>query len=213
MVSTRASFTCLKRCLYILTGDGPHQRGSPLGQSGSPYYGAVNESGVSLASTSTPTTTTTLPVELFYRPWSNALGQFTFLRACQAFPDVLCLDYWPSRRTDHSLYKISADQEQPPAQIWKNLDYLQALIHLSDRGLYSEVNATLKHAFILFPDIFSSSLVELTLCPQFPSTHTAPINLNALHNSMLNQVIKYYLAPRVNSQLVLYALWNGGGQV
>ncbi|KAF7231942.1 hypothetical protein EG68_05811 [Paragonimus skrjabini miyazakii] len=136
-----------------------------------------------------------LPVNLFYRPWVHAHGQLSLLRSCCNFPDVICLAYWPHRSVDLSLYRLNQTEEQAQTQIWKNVDYVQALLSLSERGLFSHVYTLLKHAFSLCPDILTATLFE-----------TAP---NTVRSIMLGHAFVYYLTPRLNSQVVLQTAWNG----
>lgn len=42
----------------------------------------------------------------------------------------------------------------------KNIDYVQALLNLSDKGLYSDVYKLFKQVFFLYPDILTATLLE-----------------------------------------------------
>ncbi|KAL7055945.1 hypothetical protein AAHC03_022720 [Spirometra sp. Aus1] len=137
-----------------------------------------------------------LPINIFYRPWKNATGQLSFLQHCCAHPDVICLAYWPFTCVDLTKYRLSQEADSASVQIWKNVDYVQALLALSNRGLFSDVQEMFVRAFRLSPEIFTATLLET------PS-------MNALKCSMLSLAFSYFLVPRANSQIVLQTAWTG----
>ncbi|VDL95805.1 unnamed protein product, partial [Schistocephalus solidus] len=103
-----------------------------------------------------------LPINIFYKPWKNATGQLSFLQHCCSYPDVICLAYWPFTCVDLTKYKLSQEADKASVQIWKNVDYVQALLALSNRGLFSDVQEMFVRAFRLSPEIFTATLLETT---------------------------------------------------
>ncbi|CAH8642924.1 unnamed protein product [Dicrocoelium dendriticum] len=136
-----------------------------------------------------------LPTPWFYGHWTHVYGQLSLLYACYNYPDVLCVNYWPYRCVDLSLYRINPGEEQAHLQIWKNIDYVQALLSLSERGLFSSVYAFLRQALHSHPDVVTATLLE-----------TAPCTARSV---LLCHAFVYFLSPRTNSQPVLQTAWNG----
>ncbi|CAH8610758.1 unnamed protein product [Schistosoma haematobium] len=135
--------------------------------------------------------------DYFYRSWINSLGQLSLLQYCSVYPDVICLAYWPHRCVDISMLQISFNEdEQTSIQLWKNIDYVQALLNLSDKGLYSDVYKLFKQVFFLYPDILTATLLET--------------NFGTLRNVMLGHAFVYFLTTRINSHILLQTAWNGG---
>ncbi|TNN05691.1 CCR4-NOT transcription complex subunit 1 [Schistosoma japonicum] len=135
--------------------------------------------------------------DYFYHSWVNSLGQFSLLQYCSMYPDVICLVYWPYRCVDISMLHVSLNEdEQASIQLWKNIDYVQALLNISEKGLYADVYQLFKRAFLLYPDILTATLLE---------TH-----FSTLRNIMLGHAIVYFLTTRLNSQVLLQSAWNGG---
>ncbi|CAH8601238.1 unnamed protein product [Schistosoma margrebowiei] len=135
--------------------------------------------------------------DYFYRSWINSLGQLSLLQYCSVYPDVICLAYWPYRCVDISMLQISFNEdEQTSIQLWKNIDYVQALLNLSDKGLYSDVYKLFKQVFSLYPDILTATLLET--------------NFGTLRNVMLGHAFVYFLTTRINSHILLQTAWNGG---
>uniref|UniRef100_A0A5K3FDQ3 CCR4-NOT transcription complex subunit 1 n=3 Tax=Mesocestoides corti TaxID=53468 RepID=A0A5K3FDQ3_MESCO len=137
-----------------------------------------------------------LPVELFYRPWNNAPGQLSFLQQCSLHPDTNCLTYWPFTCVDLEGFKLSSEDKSAAVQIWKNVDYVKALLNISTRGLFAEVRGLFMRAFNLCPDIFTATLLE--------TPHMPPLKC-----SMLSLAFARFLLPRPNSQILLQTAWSG----
>uniref|UniRef100_A0A095A037 CCR4-NOT transcription complex subunit 1 n=1 Tax=Schistosoma haematobium TaxID=6185 RepID=A0A095A037_SCHHA len=138
-----------------------------------------------------------ISADYFYRSWNNSLGQLSLLQYCSVYPDVICLAYWPHRCIDISMLQISFNEdEQTRIQLWKNIDYVQALLNLSDKGLYSDVYKLFKQVFFLYPDILTATLLET--------------NFGTLRNVMLGHAFVYFLTTRINSHILLQTAWNGG---
>ncbi|XP_018646224.1 ccr4-not transcription complex, putative [Schistosoma mansoni] len=138
-----------------------------------------------------------ISADYFYHSWIHSIGQLSLLQYCSIYPDIICLDDWPHRCVDISMLQISFNEdEQINVQLWKNIDYVQALLNLSDKGLYSDVYKLFKQVFFLYPDILTATLLET--------------NIGTLRNVMLGHAFVYFLTTRINSQILLQTAWNGG---
>lgn len=70
--------------------------------------------------------------------------------------------YWPYQAVDLSRLKQPPDDDSNnrDIQIWKNLDYMDILLDLSDHGVYKEVFELLQFPVQKCPDVFVLTLLQ-----------------------------------------------------
>ncbi|KAL5107004.1 CCR4-NOT transcription complex subunit 1 [Taenia crassiceps] len=132
--------------------------------------------------------------ELFYRPWKNFSGQLSLLQQCCLHPATNVL---VNASTSHlSSLRLGAEDKAAVVQIWKNTDFLTALLHISTVGFFDEVRSILDQGFSCSPDIFTATLL-------------ATPEMVPLKCKMLSLAFAYFLLPHTNSQSILQTVWTG----
>uniref|UniRef100_A0A1I8HS60 CNOT1_HEAT domain-containing protein n=1 Tax=Macrostomum lignano TaxID=282301 RepID=A0A1I8HS60_9PLAT len=151
--------------------------------------------------------TSDLPIEIFYRPWRNAQGQLSFLRHCLLYPEILCLGYWRFRQSELGRLKLNAslgaagaDDEARGAQMWRNLDLIDALLCLSEKGFYTEVRELLDQPIKACPELLMLSLLQ--------SHDSTPTGMGILKQELLQLLTCLLLSNSQNVHSVLGHAWN-----
>nr|AHC00373.1 not1 [Schmidtea mediterranea] len=136
------------------------------------------------------------PNSIFYSIWKNSVAQFSFFKGVFYFPEVISFLSWPHRKCDLSVIKIKIEDESIENQIgfWKNIDYIEALLKLSDNGLLMEVTEIFEIPMKQVPQILICSLI------QFAYT-------NALKSRLLLKLFTLFIAKPVPISLFTIA-WN-----
>ncbi|KAL5968703.1 CCR4-NOT transcription complex subunit 1 [Taenia solium] len=135
-----------------------------------------------------------VPWELFYRPWKNSSGQLSLLQQCCLHPATNVLVH---ASTAHlSGLRLGAEDKAPGVQIWKNTDFVTALLHISTVGFFNEARSILDQGFSYSPDIFTATLL-------------ATPEMVPLKCKMLSLAFAHFLLPHTNSQSILQTVWTG----
>nr|CDS20803.1 CCR4 Not complex component Not1 [Echinococcus granulosus] len=131
---------------------------------------------------------------LFYRPWKNASGQLSLLQQCSLHPETNILIHTSTAHL--SGLRLGTEDKAPLLQIWKNSDFVTALLHISTVGFFNEARSILDQGFNHSPDIFTATLL-------------ATSEMVPLKCKMLSLAFTHFLLPHTNSQSILQTVWTG----
>ncbi|VDM33581.1 unnamed protein product [Hydatigera taeniaeformis] len=132
--------------------------------------------------------------EMFYRPWRNACGQLSLFQQCCLHPETNVLVH--SSTAHLSGLKLGTEDKTPTIQIWKNSDFVAALLHISTVGFFNEARSILDQGFNYSPDIFTATLL-------------ATPEMVPLKCKMLSLAFAHFLLPHTNSHFILQTVWTG----
>ncbi|XP_044732731.1 CCR4-NOT transcription complex subunit 1 isoform X2 [Chrysoperla carnea] len=136
------------------------------------------------------------PVDSLYRHWKNIEGQFSLIQHILKNPDIFCF-------VDYHFHSVSVDVLKAPPEsdnkeigTWRSLNLVELLLHMSERGLYPQVQELFKFPVQNCPDVLVLALLQIN----------PPITV--LRQELLTNLIPIFLGNHPNSAIILHHTWH-----
>lgn len=136
------------------------------------------------------------PVDLLYRHWKNAEGQFSLLQQILKNPDVFCFADYRFHSVAVDILKAPPESDNKEITTWRSLDLVETLLYLSDRGLYTQVQEMFKLPIQHCPDVLVLALLQIN----------PPVTV--LRQELLTNLIPIFLGNHPNSAIILQHAWH-----
>ncbi|KAK9712477.1 CCR4-NOT core subunit cdc39 [Basidiobolus ranarum] len=143
------------------------------------------------------------PLDVFWHRWNNTKGQFSFLKqAIQAPIEVIDIAELATKKivdpedvasTNPQFANIATNLFTQP---WNNLDFIQNLIFMYETEISEDVKDLLEKGTKQTPELILLGLAQL------------PEPWNPLHQELVTKLVAGFLAGHMNSNFVLWRLWN-----
>lgn len=135
-------------------------------------------------------------IEVTYHHWKNPESQFSLIQQILKNPDIICYADYPFHSVAVDVLKASPESDNKEITIWRSLDLVETLLHLSERGLYSQVQDLFKFPTQHCPDVLVLALLQLN----------PPIT--GLCHELLTNLIPVFLGNHPNSGIILHHAWH-----
>lgn len=136
------------------------------------------------------------PIELFYRKWKNSDGQYSLIMQILKNPETFSFADHPFHSVSVDILKASPESDNKEVTTWRSLDLIEILLHLSDRGLYTQVQELFKFPIQHCPDVLVLGLLQI----QPP--------LTVLRQELLTNLMPIFLGNHPNSAIILHHAWH-----
>lgn len=143
---------------------------------------------------------TNFPIQLIYKPWSNSMGQLSWIEIALYNPDVFCFGDLPCHQVVLDILKSTPDDSNREIRTWKCLDLIETLLHLSESSNYERVLKLFAWPVKNCPDVLILGLLQVQ-----STWHT-------LRNDLVAMLMSLFLNNHPNSMSVLHYAWHGQGQ-
>ncbi|XP_057692286.1 CCR4-NOT transcription complex subunit 1 isoform X9 [Corythoichthys intestinalis] len=140
------------------------------------------------------------PVDLIYRPWKHAEGQFSFIQHSLMSPEVFCFADYPCHTVAIDILKAPPEDDNREIATWKSLDLVESLLRLSEVGQYEQVKQLFSFPIKHCPDMLVLALLQIST-----SWHT-------LRHELISTLMPIFLGNHPNSAIILHYAWHGQGQ-
>nr|CDS26061.2 CCR4 NOT transcription complex subunit 1 [Hymenolepis microstoma] len=137
-----------------------------------------------------------VPLEMFYRPWTNVAGQLSLFQQCVANPDLIVLPLNTSAHHLNGLKLASGEEKMPMILIWKCPDFVAAVLRISTLGYFNQARILIEEGFKYSPDIVTATLLS--------TSGMVPLKVK-----MLEKAFSRLLLPHTNSHAILQTVWTG----
>ncbi|KAK7790471.1 hypothetical protein R5R35_006209 [Gryllus longicercus] len=135
-------------------------------------------------------------IEVTYHHWKNPESQFSFVQQILKNPDLICYADYPFHSVNVDILKASPESDNKEITMWRSLDLIETLLHLSDRGLYTQVQELFKFPIQHCPDVLVLGLL-----------HISPPIAGLCHD-LLTNLIPVFLGNHPNSAIILHHAWH-----
>lgn len=136
------------------------------------------------------------PVDKFYRRWENVEGQFSLFQQILKNPDIFSFTDYPFPTVAVDVLKAAPESDSKEAQTWRNLNVVELLLYMADRGLYTSVQEVFNWPVQHCPDVLVLALLQIN----------PP--LSVLRQELLGTLMCIFLGNHPNSAAILHHAWH-----
>ena len=137
---------------------------------------------------------TSFPIELLYRHWTNSDAQLTWFTQSLKNADVFCCADFPCDRADMQVLKtIPEEYRLKDVQVWLCLDLVETLLYLADSGFSQEVLSLMEMPLLRCPDVLLITLLQLSPSVTIVSSKT--------RQHLVRLCVQKFLPAHPNSQV------------
>ncbi|XP_030378589.1 CCR4-NOT transcription complex subunit 1 isoform X2 [Scaptodrosophila lebanonensis] len=134
--------------------------------------------------------------ECIYRHWQNTEGQLSLITTMLNNPDLFSFADFVFSSPALEVLKTAPDADNKEISAWKSLHLVEVLLHIADKGYYTQVHELFKFPAQNCPDVLFLALL-----------HINP-PLTPLRQDLFNQLIPTFLSNHPNSNAILASAWS-----